>query len=280
MLSKARRRGSVGRRIAVAALLVAMLPALPGCTSREERLLSARDRALEYFHREVTQIEVGWSVVFGYLQRRFGVTVAVADGRTLHDAREDVEPPEMFAIFGRLVDTSSRVEIIQIAELESPIDRISASAIHCREIPLPDDWVEILFKASRKGAYALTHSVAAAQWTLENGCRQELQLAALHAEQIQLLEALLWERDRLERRHAAATDIWIEALAMLFYARAGDRVRPEWIETLLGLQRRDGGWAAHPRAPRSDPHTTALALWVILETLEPDAPRVAWIAGR
>lgn len=276
-------RTSQGRalvRTLAVCLVVATLAGSMACASREERLVAARDAALAYFPAHVTQLEVGWSVIFGYLHRRFGVTVAIADGRTAHDAREDVVPPHIFRVFRRLVEPGARVEVIEIAELESPIDRISAAAIHCNEIRLPDDWVDVLQKATDKGAYALTHGVAAAEWTLENGCREELDFAGLHIAQVRALQALLDDRAGLAARHAAADDIWIEALVMLYYSGAGDRVRPEWIDQLLDLQRSDGGWAAHPRHARSDPHATALALWVLLEILEPDAPRIPWIPGR
>ncbi len=264
-------------RLRASLAAICALVALSGCASREQRLAEARDLTLAYFANEVERIEGGWSVVFGYLYRRFGVVAQVADGRTLHDAREGVVPPEIFRVFRRLVDPDARVSVHEIAGLGSPIDRISASAIHCRDVPLPENWVDVLYQATRKGAYALTHAVAAAQWTLENGCRDEMQLVALHAEQVRALEVLLADRGALATRHRAADDIWIEALAMLYYADAADRVKPAWLDTLIGLQRGDGGFGAHPRAHESDPHASALALWVVLEALEPDAPRVSWI---
>lgn len=266
------------RRLGAIASLVLLLPIHASCAARPEaRLAEARDRAIAWFASDVDEVEVGWSAIFAYLHRRFGVVVTNAEGRTLHDATEGVEPATMFEVFRRLVDPGATVDVARIAALESPIDRISASAIHCDRIPLPADWIEILRRASRMGAYALTHAVAAAGWSLENGCVSPLQLAALRAEQIRLLEQLIEARNELERRHAAASDIWIEAVAMLFYADAGDRVRPEWIEAVLDLQWPNGGWPAHPRASEADPHTTALALWVVLEVLEPDAPRVQWL---
>ena len=85
---------------------------------------------------------------------------------------------------------------------------------------------------------------------------------------------------RLAERHAASSDQWIEAISMLYYLGAGSRVRAEWIDDLLAGQRPDGGWPRHPRAALSDPHPTALALWVLLEQLQPDAAAIRWIAGR
>lgn len=266
------------RRLSAIATLGLVLQLHASCAaSPEARLAEARDRAIAWFASDVDEVEAGWSAIFAYLHRRFGVIVTTAEGRTLHDATEGVEPAAMFEVFRRLVDPGATVDVARIAALESPIDRISASAIHCDHIPLPGDWIDILRRASRMGAYALTHAVTAATWSLENGCVSPLQLAALRAEQIHLLQQLIEGREELEKRHAAASDIWIEAVAMLFYADAGHRVRPEWIEAVLALQRPDGGWPLHPRASESDPHTTALALWVVLEVLEPHAPRVPWL---
>jgi hypothetical protein len=246
-----------------------------GCgPSRAEQ---ARDRALAYFTTQVHEIDPSWSSIFDYLHRRFGLELTLASGRSPHGAREGLERPELFAVYRRLVDPSARVTKRQIAELETPIDRMTASALYCDRIPLPADWLEILGKASRLSAYALTHAAVAARWTLENDCFSELALTPLHFEQVDLLELLIQEREALAERHEVATDIWIEAIALLYYLGEGPRVRPEWIEAVLAAQRGDGGWPNHPREPRSHPHPSALALWVLLESLHPDAPATRWI---
>jgi len=67
-------------------------------------------------------------------------------------------------------------------------------------------------------------------------------------------------------------------VVMLDYSGAGDRIRAAWIDDLLSQQRADGGWPRHPRATRSDPHATALALWVVLAQRQPHAPPIRWIA--
>jgi hypothetical protein len=64
---------------------------------------------------------------------------------------------------------------------------------------------------------------------------------------------------------------------MLYYLGARDRVQPAWLDAMLTAQRTDGGWPLGPGATRSDPHPTALALWVLLENLEPEAPPIRWI---
>ncbi|MCP3983784.1 MAG: hypothetical protein GY723_05310 [bacterium] len=237
----------------------------------------ARDRALAYFSTQVHEIDHSWSSIFDHLHRRFGLELTLASGRTPYGVQRELERPELFAVYRRLVDPAARVSKRQIAELSTTIDRMTASALHCDRIALPDGWVDVLRTASGLGAYALTHAVVATRWTLENGCLSEMELIPLHFEQVELLEALIEEREVLNSRHDVATDIWIEALAMLYYLGEGDRVRPEWIEALLAAQREDGGWPNHPRAPTSHPHPSALALWVLLEGLNSDAPATAWI---
>ncbi len=64
---------------------------------------------------------------------------------------------------------------------------------------------------------------------------------------------------------------------MLYYLGAGAEVEAAWIDALLDAQRADGGWPTRKSEARSDPHPSALALWVLLENLEPEAPRIRWI---
>jgi len=250
-------------------------PAAPGA-ARNAVLEATKARALAYFTSPRITPDPGWLSLFGYMHRRFGLVVPDAAGTPLHTVRAGVARPEVFAVYRRIDDPSARVEKRQIAELPTAIDRITASALHCDRIALPDDWVQILLKATRAGAYALTHAVLAAEWSVENGCLERAEMEDLHRQQELHLVELVARRDELATRYAAATDIWIEAIAMLYYSRAGARVRDEWIDSLLAAQRPDGGWPRGPAATRSDPHATALALWIVLENLDP-APPIAWI---
>lgn len=247
-----------------------------GSCRMQPPLERAKEKALIYF-THVRQPDPGWLSLFGYLHRRFGLEVRLASGAVAHRVTEGVGRPETFAIYRRMDDPGASVSKQQIAALPTAIDRITASALHCDRIPLPDDWVEILRKGSAAGAYALTHSVLAAEWTVENGCRSRAEMTALRQDQLGLLVQLIDRRQELAGQLDAITDIWIEAVAMLYYVGARDRVRSAWIDEIISLQRDDGGWPRHPAAGRSDPHATALAIWVVLENLRPDAAPIDWI---
>jgi hypothetical protein len=273
-----------GRALLESALLILMLtgPAAatpaPAPDERAGRLERAQASVLRYFATSVETADPSWLSLFGYMHRRFGVDARLASGAAAHTLRGDIARPEVYAIYRRLDDPDAQVDKAAIAALPTAIDRITASALHCDRIPLPEDWVAILAKASRAGAYALTHAVLATEWTVENGCRGRQDVTALHAEQVRLLEQLIEQRDTLANQYESATDLWVEAMAMLDYSRAGDRIRAAWIDDLLSQQRADGGWPRHPRAHGSDPHASALALWMVLEQRQPQAPPIRWIA--
>ena len=277
-----RRRRPHRRTLLESAFLILVLTrpaaATPAPDERGGRLERAQASALRYFATSVETADPSWLSLFGYMHRRFGVDARLASGATAHALRGGVARPEIYAIYRRIDDPDAQVDKAAIAALPTAIDRITASALHCDRIPLPEDWVEILAKASRAGAYALTHAVLATEWTVENGCRARQDVTALHAEQVRLLEQLIEQRDTLANQYESATDLWVEAMAMLDYSRAGDRIRAAWIDDLLSQQAADGGWPRHPRANRSDPHASALALWVVLEQRQPQAPPIRWTA--
>jgi hypothetical protein len=239
---------------------------------------AAVERAIAYFGRDVATGDPRWIGLFAYLERRFGVEVRLASGEPAHGAGTGVARGKMQNIYRRLDDPAATTEKKVIADLPHVIDRITASALHCDRIALPAEWLEILAKAAHAGGYALTHAALALEWTVENGCanRQAVEVAALRDEQVRLLVGLVDGRADLARHFETDADLWIEAVAMLYYVGARGAVRPEWLRELVDLQLPSGAWAAAKRGVRADPHATALALWVLLEaTRQPAA--IPWI---
>lgn len=258
-----------------AALLLSLAMGASACAGDD--LAGARDRGVAWLESHVVRPDPQWAGLFGYLHRRFGLTVRLASGGTLHEPEASPVRPELAAIYRRLDDPRARATREEIAALDTAVDRIVASALHCDRIGLPPDWPDVLREAARRGGYALTHSVLAAEWTIENDCLPWEALSSVHSEQMRRLELLVATRDDLAERSPQSTDLWIEALAMLYYAGAGSRVHPEWVRGVVEAQRADGGWPLHPEAPHSHPHPTALALWVLLENLQPEAEPIRWI---
>ena len=167
-----------------------------------------------------------------------------------------------------------------IEMLPSSVDRLTARALHCDRHPLPDAWLEALDAETERGSYALTHAALAGEWALENGCLSAAAIRPVRRQQVELLEQLASQRAELAAKRSASDDLWLEALAMLHYVGEPDRVPNVWIDAVLDAQQVDGGWAPHPVGMASHPHPTALALWVLLEYLHPNAPPAPMIPPR
>lgn len=180
----------------------------------------------------------------------------------------DFPPP-----FFRLIDPAQSVDKARIEAISNRIGRMTAIALHCDHIPLPGSFIPDLVKMSRFGAYSLTHAVLAARWTIENSCLLEPDLRPFLVDAAYRLKQLIDDPD-------APYDLRVEAIAMLFYAGVGDQVHPRWLTMVLEKQQDDGGWTPAAGWRESHPHTTFLALWVLLEALYPDAPNVPMIQGR
>jgi hypothetical protein len=240
---------------------------------------AAQESAIRFFAARVEGTDPSWAAIFPYLERRYGLVVRDARGAPLRAPAASGARGELAAVYRRLFDPAATIRPERIAALPSAIDRLTALALHCDRIALPPDFRDALGRATELGGYALTHAALAGQWTLENRCAGFAELRPLQAEQVERLAALAGDRAGLGASHEAGYDLWIEALAMLHYLGAGGRVRGDWLAELLASQREDGGWSRSPREDRSDPHATALALWVLLETLHPEAPPAPFIPG-
>lgn len=176
--------------------------------------------------------------------------------------------------FYRLLDPGARPAEAELRAVTGLTGGVTAQALHCDWLPLaPAFWSE-LDRLAAGGGYGLTHAMLASVWIEENACKADpARLVQLRADGSRRLVELL-DRGR------GPTDLQVEALAMLFYAGQRVNVQPRHVDALLALRRADGGWALDGDRSASHPHTTALALWVLLEARYPQRPRVAMIPRR
>lgn len=123
-----------------------------------------------------------------------------------------------------------------------------------------------------RGSYYLTHSVIALQWAIEQGCVSEAEVSGLKAQQ----EAKLLELIGIALADHPVTDIFLEALATLYYGGHASAVRPEWIKLTLDSQLEDGSFPSEAGSAERW-HSTVLAMWALLAQSRPDAPPVTMI---
>lgn len=173
--------------------------------------------------------------------------------------------------FYRLIDPGVRPSAEEIRGIAGLTGAITAQALHCDWLPLAPGFWPALQRLAAGGGYASTHAVLASVWIEENGCEVDARaLARLRDESVRELVGLLDSA-------GAPTDLQAEALAMLHYAGRASLAHPRHVAALLVAQRDDGGWALAVDRDAGHPHTTVLALWVLLEVRHPQRTRMSMI---
>lgn len=170
----------------------------------------------------------------------------------------------------RVVDPDYRVSTDEM-KLASGFNWLTAHALYCDLYGLPAHFADSLI-AYNRGSYDRTHAAFALAWILEKGCAADSEsgLAQLQHEMEDGLVELIDER-------GADTDVGVEAIAMLMQFGAYSKVKPAWIETLIQAQFPEGYWAEKPESKRPNDHTTALALWALLEYTYPNQAFTPWV---
>lgn len=277
---------TLDRRMAVGAIAAAAIVVGVAIWARHQApldLSGAIRRGEAYLRTRQEQIDPTLLLVLDFLARRYDVgwmDEAAARVRTAGaptpcaGGEAGCERPPVLASIRRLVDPSVRVTAAELQALaETPgntLDSFTFRALHCRTVPLSGDYPQHIaaWLDPSRDFHDPPHAALALQWAIEQGC---LDAAAAPIARLreQAIEQLVRVADGVPR------DQPIEAVAMLGYLGARDRVQRGWLETIVAAQREDGGWGEAADQPSND-HTTILALWVLLEQTRP-ARAVPWV---
>lgn len=131
-------------------------------------------------------------------------------------------------------------------------DDVLIKALYCDKSGYDNLDLAILLKMRDNiGGYADTHGLLGLLFLEGNQCLDSKRLKKAKDSFIEsIIKAL--EKDEI------FSDIYAERVACLYWAGAGARVKPEWIEKIAQSQRPDGGWASPGRLD-SSLHTAGLA---------------------
>jgi hypothetical protein len=235
------------------------------------RIDHAIERAVKHLAGKIDTLDPRIALVLAYPQRKFAP--AGLPSMVERSAAADADPAQKhFAdLFRRLVDGSASVDRQSIEAEPSAIDRMNALALYCDRLGKPDALLpQLTSETEGVDPYSLPHAMMATGLATENGCLADDVGQLLRDRQAELVETRL----------AAVTDSRIrdadiEAILFLYYIGRGAHVKARWIETIVDEQLPSGGWSN--RTDEEEDHTTALALWLLLEAAHPDAPPVGWI---
>ena len=265
----------------------------PGVDARSSRPLdtaldAAIDGAVGWLERAM---EDAWAAdaaaLIAYLARVFDeprlralAQSALARADAAVAARQGLTRP-----FYRLIDPGARASADEVRGVVGLTGSVTAQALHCDRLPLAPDFWPALQRLASGGGYASTHAVLASVWLQENGCEVDARRLAGGLRAYRSIKGLAVSRDEAVRKlvelldgATAPTDLRAEALAMLNYAGQPALAGARHVAALLDVQRDDGGWALAVDRDASHPHTTALALWVLLEARHPQRTRAPMIS--
>jgi len=257
-------------------LFFAIAVGLLACSSRRQNTANALPEELQREAeaaslRAITALRttteaIDWDALLflDFLNRKFGHLKLNLDPLQRADDTQDV--------FFRIADSAAEISTEELSTYTKGANSLIVRALYCPDHPLPDDFLEQIDAVASKGHYHLTHAVLALQWAWEKGCLSSRKLRAYWH---RLIPELVAEANQAR----LATDLAMEIVSFLYYIGAGDRVHHEWIEAIVKAQRSDGLWSSKPGGATVNFHSSTLALWSLLEAVEPNSKSVAMIVG-
>ncbi len=193
------------------------------------------------------------------------------DEPDLSALRELAETDSQARVFLRVADPGVTTASADVEAQTDEVDVLTAPALYCDRFGLPADYADRIERATATGGYELTHAGLADAIAVELGCLTEDEIAPRSRRQTEALAALVLEA-------GPASDLGMEAIAILFFTGRAAAVEPEWISEILAAELPGGGWANTPE-PTGDqpanPHATAMAIWALLGVLGADGDQAA-----
>jgi hypothetical protein len=234
--------------------------AFPKRTVHPEQAIT---KGLSYLrHTSDTVSPFQW-LLLDYLQRKFELDPFFsASGKTIEPPTGRFDVVE-FNIQTRIAYPDKLINSLPI-EGASPMRQMVMAATHCDYIPLSPNFDKLLQKNIESGGYDLTHVAYSLERMKENGCAlpAEQNIRSLVAKRI---AALITDKQ-------TSRDLRYESVALLMHMHRRDLVKPQWIDQIVTEQQPSGGWKVNLSDEGSNDHATVLALWALLEYMNPDAP--------
>lgn len=242
--------------------------------SRQVELATATDRGRDWLIAQGSGLPPYVSLLMDQLRRRFGTEVPPEFEAAARAAAAGGEGAAQMRVYLRLLDPRVVITQADLDNLTDEVDRITGPALACDQVALPDGYLGLLQRAVELGGYERTHAVLALQWIREHGCIDEDAAAELSGRWTgELVETV--ESERVAGNGAG--DLSIEAMAMLAYSGHIDRIEEGWVDDVLAAQNPDGSWPHGSTTMAASPHTTVLAVWLLLELADAEAAPIPWI---
>ncbi|TNF31842.1 MAG: hypothetical protein EP314_00600 [Bacteroidetes bacterium] len=220
----------------------------------------AVDKAISLVKGNVQSLKADEFILLDYVGRRFGIEIV--DRKTTEQFIEQcfgADSAETLLFQFRSLVTHSE-QLVDIGKASHPIDSVSLLALSCADAFDETHFIAKLKRHRLKGGYYLTHALASYQWAIEQGCISESD-----SDVKQLKSELQESNFEFATRSTAPPDERFEAICMLYYTGYDPVALNAFKKEVLKAQLPDGGWSSADRSEETSFHTTAFALWILLE---------------
>lgn len=239
------------------------------------------DKAINYLYYDRTPDRWPALALLDFLQRKFGLDRRYTHANMFSPQMQALADTKDLSIMGRLVDPSHQYDPSAF-KVDNWTFRAMVQVLYCDRFPLPDDFTRTLFdkiaaldKADRTPFENLEAAVLGRVlvWGAENGCvsADTPQFGEAREKLAAILRKILLD-------NGPTGMIGCQAITTLDYLGKRKLVDKDWLDALATTQLSNGGWSqSKTDRKNTDSHTTALALWALLEHSMPTAPKVPMI---
>jgi hypothetical protein len=235
--------------------------------SRQNRIEFAIASALNHVANPMAQ-DTDLLLSLAGMERMHGLSLPFSPGDEViaraeaAEASGDAALATQLRAWRRLFDPLHQISPAEYGQL-SGLDAITFAAIYCHQFPLDDSDVLALADHVSQGGYATTHALLALLWAIDNDCPMPPSYDS------GLLSGAVGRvYDIAASQSGLLTDLRIEAMALLAAVGRHDLIQSSWVDQLLDAQHPNGGWREFPGDLDTLDHTTALALWLLLQLAE------------
>jgi len=237
---------------------------------KTNELKQSINNTIQYFEN-LENVEIATMFNYHYLQKRFNVK-KVFPTELIDETLNKYDNIYIYsnALYYRLVNKDFTISEEALKNgFNNLTNEITLKSLYCGDYPVEANFLEILRSEADKDGYNLTHSLLALQWLKENDC--------IDSEKNKKTEEY-FIRKSIELINSAKEfdDLTIEAIAFVQYAGYHGLISEKWIQKIIALQQKDGGWKWSSKHGKTSEHTSVVALWVLLEWLYP-GKTISWI---
>jgi hypothetical protein len=213
----------------------------------EKRILAGK----EYLEKKGDAVNPQYELLKSFYQRKFGLNCSSVNEKLLQGS---------LIGFKRIYDKKAIMPERLFDELEHPLDKITFQALFCKQTLFNiKDYLNQIDTIWNKSSLEASHCLLAITWLQENGCCKPEELETSKRKISTYLQKVIAENN------VDHNDQRFEAIAILQYSGFSNIIGPKEMKEIIDAQLPDGSWPINSRLKSGNDHTTAMAMWALLE---------------